>query len=195
MKKTGFFLLLSIFALLSKAQANQSVCLKAIQASVQTAVNFSLIGVNYLNGAICDQAYPDTLAAKSEPSPAESLAVDNPKGINDLLKIAKKGKSVFVIAEDKGVYAHATKNIGYWNYWKICDSKEKADFILEIKFRYGNMGKSFAYALFIDVNTGKEIFSTRETNNFGVADFNWKRAAVNNLLDNIVKPHFDLNDE
>ncbi len=195
MKRTGLFLLLSLFALFSKAQTNESECLNAIQASVETAVGYSLIGVDYLNGAIYDESVPDTLSSKSEGEKVETLADDNPKGVNALLVVAKNGKSVFVVAEDKGVYAHATKNLGYWNYWKISDSKEKADFVLEIKFRYGSMGKSFAYALFLDVKTGKEIYRTRETNNFGAADFNWKRAAVNNLLDNIVRPLFELNEE
>lgn len=113
------------------------------------------------------------------------------KGAVALLAKAPKGSKVFIRAEDKGVLTHAAKNIDYWHYWQIVEDVEEADFVLEIKFRYGNLGHSFSYAIFTDVNNNL-IFRTKEVDNFGNFDLNFKRSSVNNLLDNVVKPFFEL---
>lgn len=146
--------------------------------SFQLAGN-SLVAINNL-------VLPDTVESKDTVAPIKVK-----KGMEPLLQLAPKGKKVFLVAEDKGVVAHAEKNINYWHFWQVTDNKDDADFVLEIKFRYGNLGRSFTYAIFYD-KVGNEVYSTHEVDNFANADLNFKRSAVNNLIDNVVKPMFEL---
>lgn len=160
-------------------EQNEKDKLKSVLDATSEFIGESLLVIN-------DFVFPDTLDAASK---GETVAVK--KGYEPLMQLAPKGKKVFLLAEDDGVLAHTKRNINYWHFWQVADAEKDADFVMEVKFRYGNLGRSYCYAVFYNAN-GKEVYRTNEVDNFANADFNFKRSAVNNLMDNVIKPMFEL---
>jgi len=187
MKRIILIVPMAFLSLILNAQPTANEVLAQLQYGIETSVAYSIQAIDYLAGEYEDYQN-DTLSEKTcEGDDKEFEASGDEKAFKVL---AVKSAKVFIDAEDKGVLAHATNSLDYWSFWQIVKTKEEADFIFEVKFRYGNLGKSFAYAI-IRTPDGKEVYRSHEATNIGKADFNSKRASVTQLIDLYIKPTFD----
>lgn len=177
----------TIIALIVNAQSTTSDILALLQSSFETSVAYSIKAIDI----VADQYeydQNDTLDEKSsQDNDKEWEASGDEKAFKTL---AAKSSKVYINADDKGVLAHATNALDYWSYWQIVKLKEEADFIFDVKFRYGDLGMSFAYAI-IRTPDGNEVYRSHEATNIGKVDFNSKRASVTQLIDLYIKPIFN----
>jgi len=91
------------------------------------------------------------------------------------------GSAVFVRAFDKGEYLHVAKLLNYWNFWKVVDNKEAADFIIDVKTCPGWNYK--AYAVIENARTGETVFKSRGVNTlWTIGTFNMKKDAMRKLV-------------
>lgn len=103
-------------------------------------------------------------------------------------RLTKKGNNVFITSENANAIIHAKETITAWGYWKIVSKEEEADFVLKLNVRYAI--DAYSDAKFINPNTNAVVYITKEASSVGSPDFNSKRAAVQNLIMNKIKPIF-----
>lgn len=96
------------------------------------------------------------------------------------LKVGQ-GSTVYVRAFDKGEYLHVAKLLNYWNFWKVVDSKEAADFVIDVKTDPGWNYK--AYAVIENARTGETVFKSKGVNTlWTIGTFNMKKDAMRKLV-------------
>ncbi|OFY05168.1 MAG: hypothetical protein A2W99_05625 [Bacteroidetes bacterium GWF2_33_16] len=121
-------------------------------------------------------------------------AVIVPEKVPDNIKpILSKGKKVFLTSSNENAVEHATYFLERWGYWKVVKTKAEADVVININLRFNTFGVCFAFAQFKDVKkddilyTTIEVSSSKEPKTF---DFNTKRSAMNELVEQALKPVF-----
>ena len=111
----------------------------------------------------------------------------------DLKSLAAKGKKVYLSCENENAVEHATYFIQRWGYWTIAKTKADADFIININLRFNSFGVCFAFAQFKDTKKDDILYTTIEVNSSKdpkTFDFNTKRSAMNELVEQALKPVF-----
>lgn len=113
------------------------------------------------------------------------------KGIDGMIEMAGKGKRIFVECADSVILEYAHEALNKWKYWKIVKEKEQADFTLQIKEKEGKGLKWEIYAVFVS-SAGKEVYKTKPSQKFGVGKLKARETSTNYLIENIIRPFFDL---
>jgi len=97
-----------------------------------------------------------------------------------------RGSKVYIESNNEdGIIEHSKEKILLWGYWKIVDSKEKADFILHLDANFSLFYTINAQAI---TKENKIIKRFKSKNSFGGMDFNPKRGAVKALFDKEIIP-------
>ncbi|MCD4833580.1 MAG: hypothetical protein K8R31_07275 [Bacteroidales bacterium] len=121
------------------------------------------------------------------------------EGINEekipeiLYSIAGKGNKVFLQSHDDNAIVHVKNAIEPWGYWEIASDDKQADFILKFYLRYEGAGVCIVNAAFVDPKTNDVLYSTREVTSVKGPkgfDFNTKRSAMRQIVEQIFKPNF-----
>lgn len=97
----------------------------------------------------------------------------------------KRGSKVYVESNNKNVIEHANDKILLWGYWKAVNSKEHADFILNLDASFSIFYTINAQAITKD---NKIINRFNSKNSFKSLDANPKRGAVRALFDREIIP-------
>jgi hypothetical protein len=117
-------------------------------------------------------------------------AGDIPK---EVYEMAKRNHAVYLESHDDNAVIHLKNAIESWGYWKVVDQKDKADFMLKIYLRFEGAGVCITNATFINPKTSNVVYSTEEVTSVKQAkgfDFNTKRSAMRQLVEQIFKPNF-----
>jgi hypothetical protein len=108
-------------------------------------------------------------------------------------EIAKNGNKVFLESHDTNAVVHVKNAIESWGYWNVVDNKKEADFVLKFFLRFEGAGVCITNATFVDPKTDKILYSTKEVTSVKKAkgfDFNTKRSAMRQIVEQIFKPNF-----
>ena len=111
----------------------------------------------------------------------------------EVYKIAQRNNAVYLESQDDNAIVHLQNAIESWGYWKVVNDKRKADFVLKVFLRFEGAGVCITNATFIDPKTDNVIYSTPETTSVKQAkgfDFNTKRSAMRQLVEQILEPNF-----
>jgi len=111
----------------------------------------------------------------------------------EVFSIAKRGNKVFLQCQDENAVVHVKNALESWGYWKIVPDQKKADFILKFYLRYEGAGVCIVNATFVNPKTEDVLYSTREVTSVKEAkgfDFNTKRSAMRQLVEQVFKPSF-----
>lgn len=108
-------------------------------------------------------------------------------------EMAKRNQAVYLESHDDNAVVHLKNAIESWGYWKVVDNKNEADFMLKIYLRFEGAGVCITNATFINPKTDNVVYSTEEVTSVKKAkgfDFNTKRSAMRQLVEQIFKPNF-----
>lgn len=108
-------------------------------------------------------------------------------------EMAKRNQAVYLESHDDNAVIHLKNAIESWGYWKVVDNKSEADFMLKIYLRFEGAGVCITNATFINPKTDNVVYSTEEVTSVKQAkgfDFNTKRSAMRQLVEQIFKPNF-----
>jgi len=111
----------------------------------------------------------------------------------EVFAIAKRGNKVSLQCQDENAIVHAKNAIESWGYWKVVSDQKKADFILKFYLRFEGAGVCIVNATFVDPKTDDVLYSTREVTSVKEAkgfDFNTKRSAMRQIVEQVFKPNF-----
>ncbi|MCB2194601.1 MAG: hypothetical protein KQH79_02010 [Bacteroidetes bacterium] len=110
-----------------------------------------------------------------------------------IYEMAKRNQAVYLESHDDNAVIHLKNAIESWGYWKVVDNKSEADFMLKIYLRFEGAGVCITNATFINPKTDNVVYSTEEVTSVKQAkgfDFNTKRSAMRQLVEQIFKPNF-----
>jgi hypothetical protein len=110
-----------------------------------------------------------------------------------VFEMAKRNQAVYLESHDDNAVVHLKNAIESWGYWKVVDNKNEADFMLKIYLRFEGAGVCITNATFVDPKTDNVVYSTEEVTSVKQAkgfDFNTKRSAMRQLVEQIFKPNF-----
>ena len=96
-----------------------------------------------------------------------------------------RGAKVYIESNNENVIAHSIEKIALWGYWKTVNSKEQADFILNLHATFSLFYTINAQAITKD---NKIIKRFKSKNSFKKLDANPKRGAVKALFDKEIIP-------
>ena len=96
-----------------------------------------------------------------------------------------KGAKVYIESNNQHVVEHSNDKILLWGYWKTVNSKEQADFILNLDANFSIFYTINAQAITKD---NKIIKRFKSKNSFKSLDANPKRGAVKALFDKGIIP-------
>ena len=96
-----------------------------------------------------------------------------------------KGAKVYIESNNENVIEHSNDKILLWGYWKTVNSKEQADFILNLDANFSIFYTINAQAITKD---NKIIKRFKSKNSFRSLDTNPKRGAVKALFDKEIIP-------
>ena len=96
-----------------------------------------------------------------------------------------KGTKVYIESNNENVIEHSNDKILLWGYWKTVNSKEQADFILNLDANFSLFYTINAQAITKD---NKIIKRFKSKNSFKRLDANPKRGAVKALFDKEIIP-------
>ena len=96
-----------------------------------------------------------------------------------------RGAKVYIESNNENVIEHSNDKILLWGYWKTVNSKEQADFILNLDANFSIFYTINAQAITKD---NKIIKRFKSKNSFKSLDANPKRGAVKALFDREVIP-------
>ena len=96
-----------------------------------------------------------------------------------------RGSKVYIESNNENVIEHTNDKIALWGYWKAVDSKEQADFILNLDANFSLFYTINAQAITKD---NKIIKRFKSKNSFKSLDANPKRGAVKALFDKEITP-------
>ncbi len=111
----------------------------------------------------------------------------------EVYSMAKRNNTVYIESHDDNAVVHLKNAIESWGYWKVVDNKNEADFMLKVYLRFEGAGVCITNATFINPKTTNVVYSTEEVTSVKQAkgfDFNTKRSAMRQLVDQIFKPNF-----
>jgi len=96
-----------------------------------------------------------------------------------------RGAKVYIESNNENVIEHSNDKILLWGYWKTVNSKEQADFILNLDANF-----SIFYTINAEANTkdNRIIKRFKSKNSFKSLDANPKRGAVKALFDKEIIP-------
>ena len=103
----------------------------------------------------------------------------------DPLDYFTRGSKVYIESNNENVIKHTNDKIVLWGYWKAVDSKEQADFILNLDANFSLFYTINAQAITKD---NKIIKRFKSKNSFKSLDANPKRGAVKALFDKEIIP-------
>ena len=103
----------------------------------------------------------------------------------DPLDYFTRGSKVYIESNNKNVIKHTNDKIALWGYWKTVDSKEQADFILNLDANFSLFYTINAQAI---TKENKIIKRFKSKNSFRSLDANPKRGAVKALFDKEIIP-------
>ena len=103
----------------------------------------------------------------------------------DPLDYFARGSKVYIESNNKNVIKHTNDKITLWGYWKAVDSKEQADFILNLDANFSLFYTINAQAITRDNRIIKRF---KSKNSFRSLDANPKRGAVKALFDKEITP-------
>lgn len=96
-----------------------------------------------------------------------------------------RGSKVYIESNNENVIEHTNDKIALWGYWEAVDSKEQADFILNLDANFSLFYTINAQAITKD---NKIIKRFKSKNSFKSLDANPKRGAVKALFDKEITP-------
>ncbi len=96
-----------------------------------------------------------------------------------------RGAKVYIESNKENVIEHSIEKIALWGYWKTVNSKEQADFILNLDANFSLFYTINAQAITKD---NKIIKRFKSKNSFKKLDANPKRGAVKALFDKEIIP-------
>jgi hypothetical protein len=96
-----------------------------------------------------------------------------------------KGAKVYIESNNENVIEHSNDKILLWGYWKTVNSKEQADFILNLDANFSIFYTINAQAITKDNRIIKRF---KSKNSFKSLDANPKRGAVKALFDKEIIP-------
>ena len=96
-----------------------------------------------------------------------------------------RGSKVYIESNNENVIEHSIEKIALWGYWKTVNSKEQADFILNLDANFSLFYTINAQAITKD---NKIIKRFKSKNSFKSLDANPKRGAVKALFEKEIIP-------
>ena len=96
-----------------------------------------------------------------------------------------RGAKIYIESNNENVIEHSIDKIALWGYWKTVNSKEQADFILNLNANFSIFYTINAQAITKD---NKIIKRFKSKNSFKSLDANPKRGAVKALFDREIIP-------
>lgn len=103
----------------------------------------------------------------------------------DANNIFVRGSKVYIESNNENVIEHSIDKIALWGYWKTVNSKEQADFILNLDANFSIFYTINAQAITKD---NKIIKRFKSKNSFKSLDVNPKRGAVKALFEKEIIP-------
>jgi ankyrin repeat protein len=96
-----------------------------------------------------------------------------------------RGAKIYIESNNENVIEHSIDKIALWGYWKTVNSKEQADFILNLDANFSIFYTINAQAITKD---NKIIKRFKSKNSFKSLDVNPKRGAVKALFEKEIIP-------
>lgn len=116
--------------------------------------------------------------------------VSNPSSTLSFYELTKRGNTVFIDCNEPKVEKFIFQYLKGWDYWKIIEKKDYADFILKFAVDKKALGERKAFVQFIDPKSNIVIKTTDDVDTFWSMTFRTNKKVIEKIFRKRIKPLF-----